>query len=397
MSSEKIANSRPLGPSHRGPSLAGHICLVLVTTALLGCPKSGTPRRQVGNAPVPAAEPGPATAGGPVVELTETPATGHFPGKGPTKRPSAPWRVVLDGPIVHPLATDGEAVFAVADGQVYCAEQDGSIRWRARVQADGPPAALAAGIAVSTLDDRVLVLDPQQGLKVSEHPSGGPLVGAPVALGDDLVWVTEAGQVVSAAGWAVTGSDSAVGGGTVSGDHLVFGTRTGELVAVTREGVAWRMVMPGPAAARPAIHDGVVYGVYEGLGGRPGGVAAVSLADGSPRWRTPLDRDPAASPSVAHVLLVPDRTGELAGLDLVSGDRIWRAPVEGDLITRPALGRYAAYVGNADGRLHRFDPDDGGETWSVQLGATVSSDPVILGDLLMVGLADGSLLTLASE
>lgn len=397
MSSEKIANSRPLGPAWRPPTLIASIGLALAATTLLGCPRSGAPRRQVGTAPSRSAELAPAPATGPTVRLADTPATGHFPGTGPAKRPSAPWRVVLDGPIVHALATDGDAVFAVADGQVYCAEQDGSIRWRARVQADGPPAVHAAGIAVSTIDDRVLVLDPQQGLKVSEHPSGGPLVGAPMTLGEDLVWVTEAGQVVSAAGWAVTGSDSAVGGGTVSGDHLVFGTRTGELVAVTRDGVAWRMIMPGPAAARPAIHNDVVYGVYEGLGGRPGGVAAVSLSDGSSLWRTPLDRDPAASPSVSHVLVVPDRAGELAGFDLTTGDRIWRAPVEGDLITRPALGRFASYVGNADGRLHRFDPDDGGETWSVQLGATVSSDPVILGDLLMVGLADGSLLTLASE
>lgn len=386
MSSEISANPPP-----RAVLLALGLAAALGT----GCPKSADTRRRAAP-PVAEAAPAPAAAPAAVAALRDAPSTGMFPGRGPSVRPGIAWRVLVDGPLVHALATDGNAVFAVADGQVYCFGADGTERWRTRVGASGPPAVVDGGIAVSTNDDRVLVLDPATGLKVSEHPSGGPVSGPPLMLGSELVWVTEAGQVISAAGWAVTGSDSAVGGAGTDGERLFFGTQTGELVAVAAGGVAWRALMPGPATGRPAVKDGVVYGAYQGLVGQPGGVVAVDAASGSARWRTPIDRDPASSPSVSHMVLVPDRSGEMAGIDPVSGDRLWRAPVEGDLTTRPLLTRFSSYGGNADGRLHRFDPDDGGESWSVDLGATVSADPVLVGDRIVVGLADGSLVALGT-
>jgi outer membrane protein assembly factor BamB len=53
-----------------------------------------------------------------------------------------------------------------------------------------------------------------------------------------------------------------------------------------------------------------------------------------------------------------------------------------------------AYVGNADGRIHRIDLHDGGEAWSVDLGGPVTGDPVLLDGRLFVGLADGRLVCL---
>ena len=82
----------------------------------------------------------------------------------------------------------------------------------------------------------------------------------------------------------------------------------------------------------------------------------------------PLSEDPAAAPTLDHTLVVAD---EAAGyspsnprMEHWLGPPKWSAPA-----TAPAFGQFGLYIGNADGRLHRFDPDDGGEVWSIQLGA----------------------------
>ena len=388
MSSEKLASR-----SHRWQLPTGATAAIVVCASLVGCPKQDAHRRQA----TPSERAAPPQKAPQSSVLSDRNGAGVFAGSGPTGRPAIIWTAQLDGPIVHPLATDGTAVFAVSDGQVYCQEATGEARWRSRIGAMGPVAIVPQGVAVNTTDDRVLILDYERGLKVSEHPSGGPIVGAPLALGDDIVWVTESGQVISSTGWAVTASDSAVGGLSGDGSRVYFGTLTGEVVAVDKVGVQWRTVMPGPAVGRPAIRDGTLYAAYTGLEGQPGGVVAINAYDGEFRWRTPLDRDPATGPSVSHALLIPDRTGEMVGIDPISGDRLWIAPVEGDLITRPALTRFAAFGGNADGRLHRFDPDDGGEAWSIQLGATASADPVVIGNTIIIGLADGTLIAVGGQ
>jgi hypothetical protein len=51
-------------------------------------------------------------------------------------------------------------------------------------------------------------------------------------------------------------------------------------------------------------------------------------------------------------------------------------------------------VGDLDGRLHRLDKDDGGLIWTLELSLPIEASPTLLPGALLVGLADGRLLTL---
>jgi outer membrane protein assembly factor BamB len=313
---------------------------------------------------------------------------------GPLRRPAERWRQRLDGPVLHPLSTDGRQIYAVAAGRVYAVDAAGADRWRSQVGAVGPATPTPGGVAVPTSEGQLLVLDAERGLRSAAHTAGGSVVGAPLPRGDDLVWANERGQVLSASGFGLSASDSTAGGLSADDGQLYMVTTTGELIAIAGSRVAWRAVMPGPGVGRPAVAGDTVYAAYAAVSGRPGGIVAAARADGRSLWRAPLDDGPVTGPSVGSVLVVPDESGALRALDRETGDRLWDAPVEGALNTRPLITQGSVFVGNADGRVHRFDPDDGGEAWSVDLGATVSADPVLLGDLLVVGLSDGSLVGL---
>jgi outer membrane protein assembly factor BamB len=64
------------------------------------------------------------------------------------------------------------------------------------------------------------------------------------------------------------------------------------------------------------------------------------------------------------------------------------------LTSRPTASRTGLYVGDLDGRLHRLDKDDGGLIWTLELSLPIEASPTLLPGALLVGLADGRLLTL---
>lgn len=321
----------------------------------------------------------------------------RFDAIDPSGNPYEAWRVDLGTALVHPLSTDGQAVYGTGNGEVFSVGADGGERWRTRVQATGGLSVRAAGVSVPTTDETFIDLDPGRGTIEATHVAGGVVMGRGVPVGGELVWVTDAGKVIAESGWMVPASDSAVGVPSSDDLQIYFGTRTGEVVAASRARVRWRAVLPGPIVGGLISADGLVFAAYTGELGRPGGVAAMAADTGTVAWRMPLTEDPAAAPALGRLLIVPDRAGEVVALHPATGDVAWRTDIGGSPSTAPAIGQFGLYVGNADGRLHRFDPDDGGEVWSIQLGATPSADPVLLPGLVVVGLADGSLVAVGGR
>jgi len=362
---------------------------------LVGCgPKSSEHRRVVSMEPaseVPAA-----------VEQRDPAYAWHsgarkFDAADPSGSPQVLWRTEIGSALVHPLVTDGQRVCGVGAGSVFCLDAEGNELWRSRVEATGGVGLREAGVAVPTANDTIVDLEQERGTIGNTHVAGGVASGWPVPVGGELVWVTEEGKVVSEAGWMAPASDSAVGWPASDGLHIYFGTKTGEVVAASRARARWRAVLPGPIVGGLVAADGLVYAAYTGELGRPGGVAALAADSGAIAWRTPLNDDPTAGPALAHVLVVPDRSGEIVGLDPATGEVSWRATVAGAPSTSAAFGRFGLYIGNADGRLHRFDPDDGGEVWGLQLGATPSANPVVLDGKVVVGLTDGSIVAVGAR
>lgn len=364
-------------------------CTALVAALSLACgPKGGDPRKAVAVA-VPAHN----DAVGAVSEARTYPwhsGARHYLATDPSGSPTEVWRVELGSPVVHPLQTDGTRAFATSRGSVSAIAADGTLAWTQAADSTGPIAVRSAGVATGTMDRVVLDLSHADGQPARSFVGGGTVTGAPVSLGGELVWVTEAGVLSSENGWEVQASDSALGSPASDDTRLFFATATAELVAARRTGVDWRVVLPGTVVDGLAVADGMVYAAYRGDGGSPAGLAAVAADSGTVAWRVPLSSDPVAGPAVGRVIAVATQTGQVLAFDPGTGNELWATELAGAPSTAPAFGRFGLYVGNADGRIHRLDPDDGGEVWSLQLGASVSGSPVLLDGLVVAGLADGS-------
>jgi outer membrane protein assembly factor BamB len=71
--------------------------------------------------------------------------------------------------------------------------------------------------------------------------------------------------------------------------------------------------------------------------------------------------------------------------------------VAGGLSAAPAITELGLYAGGSDGRVYRLDLADGGEVWQVEVGAAVTADPVIVDDMLVLGLSNGDVVGLMAR
>jgi len=317
-----------------------------------------------------------------------------YGGQGPAISPVERWRLRLPGPVVHPLSTDGEAIYAAVAGVVYRIRADGALAWTLPVEPAGEAVATPRGVALGTGTGRIVLADITTGEVHLDLTAGGEPRGAPVEVDGGLAWVTVGGQVGGEAGWSVQAAQSAGGGAVSDGKKLLFSTLEGELLAVGPDGVAWRADLPGPGLGHGVTDGSLVVAPFGAHGGKPGGLAAYAIDDGHPLWTWHAGFEPGAPPALGEVVLVPTRDGQVVAIAPPSGRVTWAADIGGDLAVTPVIAGPNAYVANAEGQVCRLDLDDGGVVWSLPLGGAVTGDPVLVDDLLVVGLADGNVVAI---
>ncbi|QPV63767.1 PQQ-binding-like beta-propeller repeat protein [Halosimplex litoreum] len=289
-------------------------------------------------------------------------------GSGPTRalNEAAGW--------THDAGAAVRATPTVADGVVYCGDEDGRLtaldasdgreRWSFAVASDraGPSAVrsgpvVADGTAyVGATDGRVYAVDVADGAERWRVDAGGFLgVATPVALAEGRVFA-----------------------GSYAGRLYAFDAETG------RE----RWYYAGRAATRalsgPSVADGVVY-----AGASPEGVLAVDALDGTERWRRETGGPVFSSPAVAgEALYVGTDAGAVLALDTADGTERWRREVDGAVRSSPAVVDGRVYVGTDGGSVLALDAADGTERWQVALDGRVTSSPAVVGGRVYVG--DGS-------
>jgi outer membrane protein assembly factor BamB len=274
----------------------------------------------------------------------------------------------------HEAGAAVRATPTVADGVVYCGDEDGRLtaldvsdgreRWSFAVAGDraGPSAVrsgpvVADGIAyLGATDGRVYAVDVADGTERWRFDAGGFLgVATPVALA--------AGRVFA-------------------------GSYAGRLYALDAETGRERWYYAGRAATRalsgPSVADGVVY-----AGASPEGVVAVDALDGTERWRRETEGPVFSSPAVTgEALYVGTDAGAVLAFDTADGTERWRREVDGAVRSSPAVVDGRVYVGTDDGSVLALDAADGTERWQVALDGRVTSSPAVVGGRVYVG--DGS-------
>src|SRR3569623_1646923 len=97
----------------------------------------------------------------------------------------------------------------------------------------------------------------------------------------------------------------------------------------------------------------------------------------------PVSLAPAAKPMFVNLQLASaPATGEL---------RIaWRQPLGGGVLSHLLLHEGTLYVSAMDGVLYAFAASDGKPRWQAKTGDYLFSSPVVAGDVVIVGSADGN-------
>ncbi len=321
---------------------------------------------------------------------------GVFAGPPLLRSPVEKWSQMLPGPITEPVSSDGQRVYAVAEGRVFCFDLAGKLLWSIGTLASGGVAMTDQGPVVGTDTGKLVVLDPTNGATLRSTTGAGPVRGVPVQLATSVAWVTQHGTIASTADWGVEIALSAAGAAAGDGDTLYVATLEGALLAADRTGVRWQGSLPAPAVEGPALDAEHVYVPVSATTGQPGGVVAFDRA-GAESWRRQTEFQPAGPLAVGDHVYVPDKDGHVYALDRATGEVAWAAEGFGEFGAQPLVAGGQVYAGNGDGNLYRIDAYDGGVVWKVPLGAPVTGDPVLVGGLLVVGLANGRLVALAED
>lgn len=315
---------------------------------------------------------------------------------GPLRAAAVRWRFDVGRPVLEALASDGRTAWVPLEGDLLAFTSSGTLQWRAEVRADGTVVGTPAGPVVPSSDGVVARLDPASGETVRAWPAGGTVPGPVTALGGELAWATRDGAVMGATGWRVETGLRSAGGVASDGETLFLGGLGGELVGVRADGEAWRAILPGPVVGHPVVSGDRVLVAYGATAGNSGGVSMRHADTGTEIWRWAIGFEPAAPPAWGSAVFVADMGGVLRALDPVDGLELWSTSGRSAHSVTPIATAHSVYAVEITGRVARLDPDDGGEIWVVDLESAATGTPVVVGDTLVVGLANGTLVGLGS-
>ena len=132
--------------------------------------------------------------------------------------------------------------------------------------------------------------------------------------------------------------------------------------------------------------------VYVGDGDRA--FHALALADGKPRWSTPIDQGFVSAAAVRDGrVYVGDAGGVFHCFDSASGRELWRFATAGEINSSPNLFEDSVIFGSQDGSLYRLRGKTGELIWkySIQADGGIQSSPTLSGGRVLFAGCDGSL------
>jgi len=291
--------------------------------------------------------------------------------------------------------------------------------WTEAVALGGPVAgpAVARNALVVVAARGVVALDPATGdllweMERTEGPAGSPAIA-----GELVVHASGSGSSTSVVARGLEDGNEAwrafvdadVPGGLVVADGLVYAATTaGEVVALEADTgeERWRSEVEGRLEATPAVVEDLVLVAGED---RQTGVVTVFALDaatgGRPQWRfsTPGPTLPASAPaSDGERVFVATSEGVLRALDLDGGGQVWTAEMRAAVSSRQVPAAASLLVVADRLHLYGLGPGDGEERWTFLLADlralpggrrnTLSpSSPAVLGEAAVIGDASGVL------
>ncbi len=148
----------------------------------------------------------------------------------------------------------------------------------------------------------------------------------------------------------------------------------------------------GYAILKPAYAADGIYAAS-----RSGSVFKLNPQNGETIWQRDLNADIFSAIGVAEsVAVVALDNGTLVALDADSGEILWESPLNRQISAIPVIGQGRVIARTAGGAVIGLDAENGETIWSFEravpsLSIHGDSTPVISGDAVLVGLANGKL------
>jgi len=184
----------------------------------------------------------------------------------------------------------------------------------------------------------------------------------------------------------------------VDGGSVYFGAYDGNVYALdARTGKKkWQYSEADWVGSSPAVSDahGLLYvGLEFGLIGKKGGIAALSLEDGSQVWRQSMPEYTHGSPLyIEHeeIVIVGGNDGVLRAFDAANGALKWSYETCGQIKSAPVYDAQLnrVFLTSMDGNLYAVDATDGTLRGTFAAGAGIYSSPVVHENTVFIASLD---------
>ncbi len=127
-----------------------------------------------------------------------------------------------------------------------------------------------------------------------------------------------------------------------------------------------------------------------------GKILALKRDTGGLIWQTKGKKPILAGPSVAEQKIFIGTSGQVLAYRLLNGEFLWQAEVGGSVLATPQGNRGMVFVHVMDGSVVALNAENGRQLWRYNLTTPAlmlrqSSSPVLFGDYVVVGFANGKL------
>ncbi len=319
--------------------------------------------------------------------------SGVFAGEGPRKLQGVKWKFTTGDRIMSsPVWSDGVIYFGSDDKNMYAVDAEtGHQKWKYVTEGPVPcsPAVVGGVVYFASYDGKFYALNAATGrLKWKFATAGERRFEA-----KGLDGLQPKNQTI-ADPWDVYLSSPVVVNGTV-----YFGSGDGNLYALDAGSgeLRWKFQTGDVVHASPAYDSGTLY-----VGSWDSYLYAVDAETGREKWRFHGGEDPMihnqvgfqSSPMVSGgVVYTGCRDSNVYAIDAATGKEKWRFYNEMSWVnTTPAAAKGKILFATSDSSLfHMVDAETGKKDVKQQLKAYVFASPSVAGDVVYLGVLNGSL------
>ena len=302
------------------------------------------------------------------------------------------WEYRTDAPVYSSPAVAGDLVFFGLPSKRFVAldRETGVLRWEINlgnpVLAD--PIVVDGTVYVGSTDSRLYALDAATGEKLWSFKTED-WIYARVAFVDNLVAInsrdgllhivdTNTGRkrFVYDSGWSMNG------GPVIHEDKVYFMSDRGTIWAVDQNTITY----PFERAWWTVRFNLYIWGVLSNAPGQKGTV-----------WGTAVDGDAYSSLAIGHgMVYAATDDGGVFAIDADTGKRLWNTDIGISITSDPVVAGQTLLVGTLDGTIYGLDAFTGQQQMTFKTGGEISASPVVVGDTMYVTSRDGTLYAVTS-